>query len=158
MHRKLHGYALSPDQQRIAQLETSTYFTKSGYEDRRSTTRTWSFATCNGKLLHEHKNVDNGTEDANAAHLAGRRSGPGRCTFRAASPAVRSPLGVRRRSADAVRHAVRPGPVRRSSGERRLMRDGRTLVYFDTRRSRALPLRTAGNHAHRSSSSAPTAT
>ena len=31
--RELHGYALSPDRQRIAQLEASYYFTKSAYQD-----------------------------------------------------------------------------------------------------------------------------
>jgi outer membrane protein assembly factor BamB len=62
LYRTLHGYALSPDGQRISQLEASSYFTKAGYQDRTVYDTHLVIRDLGGKLLAEHKNVDNGTE------------------------------------------------------------------------------------------------
>src|SRR5262249_47442825 len=62
LYRQLHGFVLSPDGQRLAQLETSTYFTKSGYQDVAVYDTHLVIRDLQGKLLHEYKNLDNGKE------------------------------------------------------------------------------------------------
>jgi outer membrane protein assembly factor BamB len=62
LYRRQYGFVLSPDGQRIAQLETSSYFTKTGYMDREVFDTHLVIRDLTGKLLHEYKNLDNGTE------------------------------------------------------------------------------------------------
>ena len=60
LHRQLHAYTLSPDGSRIAQFETSQYFTQKGHMDDAVYDVHLVIRDLSGKLLHEHKNIDNG--------------------------------------------------------------------------------------------------
>ena len=62
LRRRLHGFALSPDQTRLAQLESSFYYTKSGHEDVEVFDAHLVLRDLTGKLLGEFRNVDNGTK------------------------------------------------------------------------------------------------
>ena len=135
MRRAVHGYVLSPDQQRIAQLETSMYFTKSAYEDKTVYDTHLVIRDLQGKLLHEHKNVANGLEGRGAASPGRPKAAGSSAAYPMSTPRhVRSgALGLCSRSHDIVRRAVRHGLVlarrRAASGARRsppgLLRHGR---------------------------------
>jgi hypothetical protein len=60
LHRTLHGHALSPDGTRIAQLESSWYFTKAGFMDTEVRDTHLVIRDLAGKLLHEFPRLDNG--------------------------------------------------------------------------------------------------
>jgi outer membrane protein assembly factor BamB len=62
LHRTLHGHALSPDGRLIAQLESSWYFTKAGYQDTEVRDTHLVLRDLTGKLLHEFHDLDNGRE------------------------------------------------------------------------------------------------
>jgi len=62
LQRKLYSFVLSPDGQRVAQLEASVYYTKAGYLDVAVHDTHLVIRDLNGKLLHEHLNLDNGKE------------------------------------------------------------------------------------------------
>ncbi|HEY7425440.1 MAG TPA: PQQ-binding-like beta-propeller repeat protein, partial [Gemmataceae bacterium] len=75
LHRTLHEYALSPDGRRIAQLESSWYFTKAGYQDAEVRDTHLVIRDLTGKLLYEYANIDNGREVE--AHLLWPSGAPG---------------------------------------------------------------------------------
>ena len=91
LYRTTHGYAMSPDGQRLAQLEASLYFTKWAYKDLPVYDTHVVIRDLSGKLLHEYKMVDNGEKVEGPALLAGRRSRTDRRGQGAA-------LGLRRRA------------------------------------------------------------
>jgi outer membrane protein assembly factor BamB len=60
LRRTPHAFVLSPDRTRIAQLEASWYFAKSGEKDRQVFDTHLVIRDLTGKLLHEFKHIDNG--------------------------------------------------------------------------------------------------
>lgn len=66
MHRTPRQFVLSPDGTRIAQIETSSYFTRDGHKDREVVDSHLVVRDINGKLLHEFKNVANEYENPTA--------------------------------------------------------------------------------------------
>ncbi len=144
MRRTLHGYVLSPDQQRIAQLETSSYFTKAGYEDRQVFDTHLVIRNLQGKLLHEHKNVANGFKIK--ARLSWPADAPGPVLY---VPRT-TPDAADRRWAfaadlETLSDAQYDLGLYSLGGERRLIRDGRQLAYYDSvdhERCRCGPLET----------------
>jgi outer membrane protein assembly factor BamB len=123
LHRTLHAYAVSPDGQRVAQLEASHYFTKWAYKDEAVYDVHVVIRDLDGKLLGEYKNVDNGKKVE--AQLYWPADAPG-------------PIVVakeRRWAFDAelkvVSIAPRQNVLFELGDDRVLLRDNRTLVYQD---------------------------
>lgn len=121
--RKLHGYALSPDQSRLAQLESSFYFTKAGYMDLEVRDTHLVIRDLQGKLLHEFKNIDNGKEVE--ARLVWPTAAPGPIVIAKNERWAFGPdLSLLSRS-------VLPEVELWLGEERYLTRSGKVLVYHD---------------------------
>lgn len=130
LHRTLGAYAVSPDGTRIAQLENSLYHTKSGYLDLEVYDSHVVLRQLDGKLLAEHKDVDNFTQvDKNSAQRA-------RIDWPADAPGPRVYVKGVRLSFDAELQLAETTPYAPGEyllgGERRLVRDGQALIYYDS--------------------------
>ena len=141
-HRELHAYALSPDRQRIAQVESSFYFAKRGYEDMKVYDTHLVIRDLAGKLLYEFKDIDNGKEVEALLTWPSGQPGPVVC--------VRD----QRWAFDAELKLTAKSPYEagehRLGDERRLVRDGHAFTYYDTVdhiRCRIGPLETMPTHA-----------
>src|SRR5262249_16669522 len=112
-----------PDQARIAQVESSFYFTKNGYQDVEVRDTHLVIRDLAGKLLYEYKNIDNGREVV--ARLVWPADAPG--------PAVR-PKGEGWAFGPDLKllaRTVQPEVEFALGEERALTRAGRLLVYHD---------------------------
>jgi outer membrane protein assembly factor BamB len=131
LRRRLHAYAMSPDMSRIAQLETSSYFTKWDYKDEEVLDTHLVIRDLQGKLLYEYKNLDNGKKVEAALAWPTDSSGP--IVY---APNKLLDEGHERWAFDAELKLVGVEPYDMGmyslGGERRLLRDGGTLVYRDT--------------------------
>jgi outer membrane protein assembly factor BamB len=123
LYRTIHGYALSPDGQRIASLEASLYFTKAGFMDRTVYDTHVTIRDLTGKLLSECKNVDNGTE------ITARISWPSACP----GPVVYAK--EKRQAFDGELKPIRADALKDVAfdlgDERWLVREDRVLLYMD---------------------------
>jgi len=124
LHRGLHGYVFSPDGTRLAQLETSMYYTRRGHEDTEVFDTHLVIRDLNGKLLHEYKNIANESEKP-TAKVYWSAGMPG--------PAV-VVKGEKWQFNDKLELlytvAYDPGMLP-LTGEKRLVRDGNSLRYLD---------------------------
>jgi len=134
--RTMHGFVLSPDRLRLAQLERSTYFTKWGsYKDVPVYDQHLVIRDLTGKLLYEFKNIEN------AEKPKARLTWPDD----AAGPVVYAK--DERLEFDAKLELVSRRVHKTDStlgGDRRLVRDGRTFIYFTSptkQQSRLGPLK-----------------
>ena len=131
LRRQLHGYALSPDGSRIAQLESSRYFTKKGYEDAVVYDVHLVIRDLRGGLLHEFKEIDNGKEVEATVAWPADAAGPV-----AYAPNATVTEGHERWLFDPALKLLAKAPYRQGmlslGGERRLVRDGAMLLYYDT--------------------------
>jgi len=139
--RQLHGYALSSDGQRIAQLETSFYYTKWGPKDVTVYDTHLVIRDLTGKLLHEYKNIDNAEEVTAKVNWPAGSFGP-----------VVYVEGKRWRFDEKLElRDVTPYLSDYELGAgRRLVRDGRSLVYLDAtdeEHGRIGPLETMPSYA-----------
>jgi len=123
LHRELHGYAVSPDGQRIAQLETSMYYTKVSYLDEIVYDTHVVIRDLRGKLLYEYKNLDNGKEVE------------ARIDWPAGAPGPVAVVKQMRWAWDGelkvLSKAPREDVLFELGGDRCLVRTDRTLVYQD---------------------------
>jgi outer membrane protein assembly factor BamB len=131
LRRQLHGYALSPDGSRIAQLESSRYFTKKGYEDAIVYDVHLVIRDLRGGLLHEFKEIDNGKEVTATVAWPADTAGPV-----VHAPNLTLAEGHERWLFDPALKLLAKAPYREGmlslGGERRLVRDGAMLLYHDT--------------------------
>lgn len=131
LRRQLHGFALSPDGSRIAQLESSRYFTKKGYEDAIVYDVHLVIRDLRGGLVHEFKEIDNGKEVM--ATLAWPADAAGPVVY---APNLMLAEGHERWLFDPGLKLLAKTPYRQGmlslGGERRLVRDGAMLLYHDT--------------------------
>lgn len=130
LQRKLHGYAISPGGDRIAQLETSSYFTKWAYKDEEVFDTHLVLRDLTGKLLYEFKNVDNGKKVQ--ARLIWPEGSSGPVVY---APNDTLAEGYERWNFGATLELVAKLPYNPGlfefANEKRLIRNGRQLVYFD---------------------------
>ena len=131
LRRQLHGYSLSPDGSRIAQLESSQYFTRKGYEDAVVYDVHLVVRDLRGGLLHEFKEIDNGNEVTATVAWPADTAGP--VVY---APNAMLAEGHERWLFDPALKLLAKVPYRQgmlSLGvERRLVRDGAMLLYYDT--------------------------
>ena len=121
LHRKLRSFVLSPDGQRLAQIETSSYFAKAGYLDVEIQDAHLVIRDLTGKLLHEYKEIENAKELT--AHLLWPTDAPGPIVF----------AKEQRWAFDAELKLLSTSPRKavlfELGGDRCLVRSDRTLVY-----------------------------
>jgi outer membrane protein assembly factor BamB len=123
LHRTLHGYAVSPDGSRIAQLESSWYFTKNGYMDVEVRDTHLVIRDLTGRLLHEYRNVDNGKEVV--ARILWPTNTPGPVVH------VKDERWVFGADLKVIARSPFKGVMFDLGDEHSLVRDDRTLVYHD---------------------------
>ncbi len=124
MHRRLHGYALSPDGERLAQLEASWYFTQKAHEDEKVFDTHLVLRDRQGKLLHRFEQLDNGLEVRARLHWPADAAGP---VVQVADEWFVFDGELKllaRRRLEAADYSL-------GGGFRRLVRDGRHLVFFE---------------------------
>ncbi len=124
LRRRLHGYALSPDGLRVAQLEASWYFTRVGHKDEEVFDTHLVLRDLDGRLLHAFDNIDNDKS------VRARVCWPAD----AAGPLVQVDndwlvFDAQLKLLD--RRVLPPPDYALGGGLSRLMRDGRDLVYIE---------------------------
>ncbi|MFM9195566.1 MAG: hypothetical protein ACKOWG_07480, partial [Planctomycetia bacterium] len=131
LRRQLHGYALSPDGSQIAQLESSRYFTKMGYQDEAVYDVHLVIRDLRGGLVREYREIDNGKEVTATVAWPADAAGP--VVY---APNLMLAEGHERWLFDAGLKLLAKTPYRQGmlslGGERRLVRDGAMLLYHDT--------------------------
>lgn len=133
LRRELNSYTVSPDGKFIAQIEASYYFTQVAYMDAKVYDTHLVVRDLTGKLIAEHKNLDNRSSNG-APGVTARLTWPAG----SAGPVIYVNDERIAFSADlqtSEKLYLTPGTFD-LGGERRLVRDGQTLIYFDQ-----------GNHA-----------
>ena len=124
MHRGLHAFAFSPDRTRLAQLETTMYFTRVSYEDISVYDTHLVIRDLDGKLLGEYKDIANEARGITSI-LVWDKEAPG--------PSVLVKGEIWQFDASAKLLYVRaydPG-ILPLGGLKRLARDGNSLRYLD---------------------------
>jgi outer membrane protein assembly factor BamB len=124
MYRTCHGYALSPDGQRLAVLEASMYYTKAGHQDREVYDTHLVIRDLTGKLLAEYKNLDNGNAVTATVAWSAGTAGPVAVVKNKERWAFDGELKLLSRSS-------LPRLEFNLGDERFLLRDDRVLVYWD---------------------------
>ncbi len=125
MHRETGQYLLSPDRKVLAQIEVSHYFTSDGdKKDVKVFDGHLVLRDFTGKLLYEYKNIDNGKEIT--ARMAWPEGAPGPVVYvKHERLAFDGQLKLLSRTpCDAGEYSL--------GDDRRLVRDGRMLAYYDT--------------------------
>jgi len=119
--RTQHGFVLSPDKTRMAQIERSMYFTRVSYMDVEAYDQHLVIRDLSGKLLYENKNIENSSKPG--ARLTWPDDAVGPIVYsqgeRIEFDAELKVISNRVHEADST-----------LGGDRRLVREGRSFIYF----------------------------